>query len=118
MSIFGALSKFFVGAPRAEVDAANAAIRKAAVEVMTRPQSVIVDDVEPVRIRLGREASRAERRKLRYRDRNTKFGQRNLRITPRAQHQDVNNKFLNYVNHTLLHALLDRGGYFTKEVHA
>lgn len=114
MGFFNTLQSFFNGAPKAEVDKVNETLRDVARQSLSRPDSIIVDEVEPS-FRVNRADRRKASRSFRQRTRVTGISKRDQRRSARSLHEDANNKGLHFVNHGLLHSLFSRAGVFKPE---
>ncbi|CAI3971354.1 hypothetical protein VAC51_00026 [Variovorax phage VAC_51] len=104
------LSTFFAGAPKAEVDAANEALRKVAAEQGKRADTIIIDDVEPTApaFKANRKQRRDYSHSFRQRTRNSAFGNRSKVLTPKQQHENAKNKWTQTYSNELLGKLLGR----------
>lgn len=100
------LSAMFNGAPAAEVDRVNAALKDVAITELAKQQ-----EAPQFQYRPNRADRRAASKSRKQRDRNTDFGNRSQHLTPKQQHKGANDKGYQFALHPLLWGLLNRGGY-------
>lgn len=106
------LSTFFAGAPKAEIDAANAVLKGVATDLLIAEDSA---PAAPATFKPNRKQRRDYSHSFRQRTRNSKFSQRSKVLTPKQLHTNAHDKWTQTMGNSLLGTLLGKLDVFKAE---